>query len=156
MKNLFEQQGSVMISTLSPMNVPEISYAPFYKTDDKVYLYLSEESNHYVNMIANPICSIMAIDDESSVNNIYFRKRISFECDVEKIDDVSSEIETAYANRNGVSSYEHIKNEHYFGWFVLTLKHGRLVEHHSKVFDLTRNEQGGFEKTKVTFRPHKN
>ena len=50
METLINNQKSLMISSLSKDNNPEISYAPFVMVNDKIYTYLSKAANHYYNL----------------------------------------------------------------------------------------------------------
>ena len=144
--------NSMMISSLSKKQVPEISYAPFLRDRDKIYLYLSETANHYENLSTHRDCSVMAIEDEGHLDNIYKRRRLSFHAHAEKVETVDEKIETLYAERHGKENYDHIKTAHNFDWFVLTLKKGRLVEGFGKAYDVFPTVEGEFDLRPVTFK----
>ncbi|MCL1948240.1 MAG: pyridoxamine 5'-phosphate oxidase family protein [Turicibacter sp.] len=135
MEYLFEQQ-SMMISSLSADGFPEISYAPFVKDGINIYFYLSAAANHYVNLSENPKCSVMSLVDEKDAKNIFARNRVSFKCNVEKVDVIAENIEAIYEERHGKANYQHLKQMHDFSWFKLTVQSGRLVEGFGKAFDI--------------------
>ena len=61
------------------------SYAPFYYDSEVVYIFISDIATHAQNMQRTPKASAFFIEDESVTDNIFKRKRISLQCDVEKI-----------------------------------------------------------------------
>lgn len=151
MNELLEKQQSLLISSLSPNGVPEVSYAPFVMKDKSVYVYLSKLANHNPNLTENPQCSVMAILDESETKNIFARERISFECVAKKSETINQEIEELYIDRHGRKNYEHIKTAHDFDWFELEIQKGRLVQGFGKAFDVTI-EDGEFQQTHIRLK----
>lgn len=152
MEYLFEQK-SLLISSLSPDGFPEISYAPFVKDGNQVYMYLSAAANHYANLSHHGKCSVMALVDESATKNIFARNRVSFKCNAVKQDSVPEAIENMYSDRHGETNYQHIKTMHDFDWFVMTIESGRLVEGFGKAFDIAVKE-GQLELTRITGKGH--
>jgi len=72
---------SVIISTISQAGIPNSSYAPFVIDETKnIYVYISELAAHTQNIYANPRVSVLFIEDEAKTNNIFARRRLSFDC----------------------------------------------------------------------------
>jgi len=85
LKELLEPFESTILGTLGSNGYPFSSYAPFYYDGEVVYIFISDIATHAENMQATPKASAFFIEDESVTENIFRRKRISFQCDVEKI-----------------------------------------------------------------------
>lgn len=83
---LLKSKKSALMATLSAAGVPESSYAPYIR-DDKgcFYIFVSELAAHTQNLLANPVCSLFFIEDESSARNLFARERLSFRCRVGQI-----------------------------------------------------------------------
>ena len=77
---------STVLGTQSSNGYPFSSYAPFYYDGQVVYVFISDIATHAKNMQTSPKSSAFFIEDESMTENIFKRKRISLQCDVEKID----------------------------------------------------------------------
>ncbi|MDB8790990.1 pyridoxamine 5'-phosphate oxidase family protein, partial [Romboutsia sp. 1001216sp1] len=92
MKNLINNQKSLMISSLNENKLPEISYAPFVMIDKDIYVYLSKAANHYYNLANDKNCSVMIIEDEKDSKTIFARKRVSFECEATKLENADGAI----------------------------------------------------------------
>ncbi|ALF53297.1 pyridoxamine 5-phosphate oxidase [Nostoc piscinale CENA21] len=79
--NFLQEFQSVIISTISPEGIPNSSYAPFVSDAAKnIYIYISDLAAHSQNIYANPRVSILFIEDETKSNNIFARRRLSFDC----------------------------------------------------------------------------
>ncbi len=131
------QQKSILISSLNSDGHPEISYAPFVKYQDKIYLYLSRVAKHYHHLNLNQQCSIMAIEDEELAQNIFARNRVSFQCESRKIEAVEPTIETLFEQRHGGKMLAMFKKMD-FDWFELTIEKGRLVKGFGQAFDIIK------------------
>ncbi|WP_066375542.1 MULTISPECIES: HugZ family protein [unclassified Anabaena] len=76
-----QQFESVIISTVNAEGVPNASYTPFVMDDAKnIYIYVSGLSTHTKNIYANPHVCVLFIEDESQTNQIFARRRLSFDC----------------------------------------------------------------------------
>ena len=82
---LLEPFQSTVLGTLGSNGYPFSSYAPFYYDGEVVYVFISNIATHAKNMQAVPKASAFFIEDESMTENIFKRKRISLQCDIEKI-----------------------------------------------------------------------
>ncbi|BAZ51536.1 pyridoxamine 5'-phosphate oxidase-related FMN-binding protein [Nostoc sp. NIES-4103] len=73
--------GSVIISTINQEGIPDASYAPFVMDDSKnIYIYVSGLSTHTQNIQGNPRVSVLLIEDEAKTDQIFARRRLSFDC----------------------------------------------------------------------------
>ncbi len=82
-----QQQKSLILSSLSPDNTPLASYAPFIEDEQgNFYLLLSGLASHSINLQYHQSkqlnCSILLIEDEQTARNIFARKRLSYNCQV--------------------------------------------------------------------------
>ncbi|BAZ05491.1 HugZ family pyridoxamine 5'-phosphate oxidase [Calothrix sp. NIES-3974] len=73
--------ASVVICTVSADGVPNASYAPcIVDTDKKIYTYVSGLSTHTQNLQTNPQASLLFIEDESKTQQIFARRRLTYDC----------------------------------------------------------------------------
>ena len=82
-----QQQKSLILSSLSPNNIPLASYAPFIEDEQGCfYLLLSDLAGHSINLQNHQnkqsTLSILLIEDEQTAGNIFARKRLSYNCQV--------------------------------------------------------------------------
>ena len=76
-----EEFASIIISTVSKEGIPNASYAPFMMDDAKnIYIYVSGLSTHTQNIQANPLVSVLFIEDEAKTEQIFARRRLNFDC----------------------------------------------------------------------------
>lgn len=86
-RTLIAKHQSLLLSTTSTTNTPEISYAPYVRDQPGVfYIYISELASHTINLLANPQASIMFIQDESEAKNQFARERVIFQCTAVQVD----------------------------------------------------------------------
>lgn len=72
---------SLLMATVSAEGVPDASYAPFVRMEDNAfYIYVSNLSRHTANLAANPRVSILFIEGEDQAEELFARKRLSFDC----------------------------------------------------------------------------
>ncbi len=86
-KEFRKNRQSLILSSCSKINQPLASYAPF--VDDKngdFYLLLSDMALHSTNLKLHnqqkTMISILLIEDENKVRNIFARKRLTYNCSV--------------------------------------------------------------------------
>ena len=76
----------MVLSTVDEHGQPYASYAPFVRDESgNFYVYVSELSRHTGNLGLG-VASILMIEDESATEQIYARKRLGFQCQVNLID----------------------------------------------------------------------
>lgn len=153
MKNLINNQKSLMISSLNENKLPEISYAPFVMIDKDIYVYLSRAANHYYNLANDKHCSVMIIEDEKDSKTIFARKRVSFECEATKLENVDETIYNKFDEVHDKSMMMVLKTLD-FDIFKLNIKSGRLVKGFGQAFDINiKNKE--FELIQVKEINHK-
>jgi len=80
---LIAAQQTLLLSTASANNLPDISYAPFVRDEAGVfYIYVSELARHTANLLDNPRASIMFICPEVESRNPFARERVVVMCRV--------------------------------------------------------------------------
>ena len=85
LSELLKPFQSAVLGTLGSNGYPFSSYAPFYYDGEVVYIFISDIATHAKNIQAIHKASAFFIEDESMTDNIFKRKRISLQCDVERI-----------------------------------------------------------------------
>lgn len=76
-----DQFQSAVICTVSQDGLPNASYAPFVMDDRKnIYIYVSGLSTHTQNLNVKPIASVLFIEDESKTQQMFARRRLSYDC----------------------------------------------------------------------------
>ncbi|HIN48703.1 MAG TPA: HugZ family protein [Deltaproteobacteria bacterium] len=79
--------SSLQLSTIGENGRPESSYAPFVVTqNNQFYIYVSALARHTNNLLNDGRAGIMIIEAEEEADNIFARKRASFDCDVEIVE----------------------------------------------------------------------
>lgn len=83
---LLQSQKTLLLSTVSNQDFPEISYAPYVKDQQGVfYIYVSDLAAHTENLLDNGFASIMFIRNEEQSPNLFARERAIFTCTVSEI-----------------------------------------------------------------------
>ena len=82
---------SLTISSIDEKGYPFSSYAPFVKHNHKYYVYLSLMAKHSSNLTKNKIASIFFSEDEKDCLNIFAKKRVSIQCNVERLEQNTNE-----------------------------------------------------------------
>lgn len=85
LKEFLKDFKSVVLSTIDKENNPFSSYAPFIKYNNKYYVFLSSMAKHWHNLQNNPKASLFFIEDEKECDNIFARKRVVIQADVNSI-----------------------------------------------------------------------
>ena len=134
MENLLKQK-SLMMSSLTEKGEPFISYAPFVKVGEKIYIYISRAAEHYYNISSNPHIAIMLIEDESEAKTIFARCRVSFNATATKMEDVPASIWEAFEEVQGKEMLQVLRKLD-FDMFELELHTGRLVKGFGKAYNI--------------------
>ncbi|NDJ25243.1 HugZ family protein [Nostoc sp. B(2019)] len=125
-----EEFQSVIISTVSAQGIPNSSYAPYMMDDAKnIYIYVSGLASHTKNIYVNPHVSVLFIEDEAQTNQIFARRRLSFDCTaalIERETDKWNEIVEQFQERFG-QIIEVLRGLGDFRIFQLTPSEGRFV-----------------------------
>ena len=84
--NFLTKFHSLQLSTIGINGHPESSYAPFVlDQQNQFYIYVSSLARHTSSLLNNRIAGIMLIEAEKDAENIFARKRATFDCDVELV-----------------------------------------------------------------------
>ncbi|QWF69740.1 pyridoxamine 5'-phosphate oxidase family protein [Methylomonas paludis] len=82
---LLSTQKSLQLATSSPDGNADISYAPFTLDDNRFYIYVSALAKHTANMLHSGQAGVLIIQPEAEADNIFARRRLSFNCRVQEI-----------------------------------------------------------------------
>ncbi|PPD50096.1 MAG: pyridoxamine 5-phosphate oxidase [Methylobacter sp.] len=86
LQGLMANQQTLLLSTASPIGVPDASYAPFVRgPSGDFYIFVSELAGHTRNMLNNPYASVLFIRAEAESRNLFARERAVFNCRVREI-----------------------------------------------------------------------
>ena len=85
MKDFIKNIQTAIIGTLDKNNHPFSSYAPYIYDANRFYVYISDIATHAKNIQANQKASLFFVEDESKTENMFARKRISLQCDSQKV-----------------------------------------------------------------------
>lgn len=78
---------TLLMATVSADGTPEASYAPFVCPDDNCfYVYVSGLSRHTGNLDTSRRASVLFIEDERDVKQLFARTRLTFDCRAELIE----------------------------------------------------------------------
>lgn len=76
-----QQFRSLVLSTVTAKGAPHASYAPFVMDEQKaIYVFVSGLSAHTANLRATERASVLLIEDESKTEQIFARRRLSYDC----------------------------------------------------------------------------
>ena len=91
--NNFKQSvKTLQLSTLTAEGKPNGSYSPFVIDEQgNYYIFVSQLASHTQDLLANPQASILLIQDEAEARQIFARRRISYQCNVEVIEAENSD-----------------------------------------------------------------
>ena len=85
-RKLIASQKTMLLSTASLENLPEISFAPYVRDETGTYsIFVSELARHTANLLQNPRASILFIRPESESKNLFARERAVFRCRVKEV-----------------------------------------------------------------------
>ena len=78
---------SVVLATVDAEGTPHASYAPYVMDAERnIYCFLSGLSKHTANLQAVPKASAFFVEDEATASQIFARRRLNYECDVELLE----------------------------------------------------------------------
>jgi len=85
---------SAQLATSSAASKPEASYAPFIRRGRSFYVYVSELSQHTVNLAENPRASLLLIENEDDARNLFARRRVTYQCNCQEVERGSGPFES--------------------------------------------------------------
>ncbi|AFZ23709.1 putative heme iron utilization protein [Cylindrospermum stagnale PCC 7417] len=129
-ETFIEEFASLVIGTVSEAGIPNASYAPFWMDDAKnIYIYVSGLSTHTKNIYANSHISVLFIEDEAKADQVFARRRLSFDCTatlIERETDKWNYIVDQFQGRFG-QIVDILRGLSDFRIFQLTPSEGRFV-----------------------------
>ena len=139
-ENFLGEFASIIIATVNENGIPQASYAPFVLDDAKnIYIYVSDLSTHTQNIYVNPSVSILFIEDEAKSNQIFARRRLTFDCQatlIERETEKWNQIWEQFQARFG-EIIEVLRGLSDFRIFQLTPSQGRFVVGFGAAYHIT-------------------
>ena len=130
---------SLTISSLDGNKNPFSSYAPYVKYNHKYYVYLSLMAKHSSNLTQNKIASIFFSEDEKDCSNIFAKKRVSIQCNVERLEQNTqneTEILNEFRKKFGAEMIDMLHQMKDFYLFEFTPFYGEAVFGFGKAYNL--------------------
>lgn len=85
---LLEQTQSLILASITADQQPLASYTPFVRdVDGSLVIAVSGLAAHGESLSSNPLVSVLLIEDEASARQVYARKRIVWQCEVQPLTD---------------------------------------------------------------------
>ncbi|EFP96791.1 heme utilization protein HutZ [Vibrio caribbeanicus] len=78
-KEFRQQRNTLQLATVGADGRPNVSYAPYVQNQEGYFILISEIARHAQNLKINPHVSIMMIEDEYESQQIFARKRLTFD-----------------------------------------------------------------------------
>ncbi|MGF1448845.1 MAG: HugZ family protein [Opitutales bacterium] len=130
---------TVILGSVNADGKPDASYTPAILDHARnLYVYVSALSRHTANLRESGCVSAMIIEDESAAEQLFARRRLTFDCTVEAIERHCPEWETrldAFEEKFGGIA-KHLRGMADFDLFRLKPQSGRLVTGFGRAFDV--------------------
>lgn len=152
MENILNKKKSLMISSIDENGRGAISYAPFIREGNNLYIYISKTAPHYKNIANNKEIDVMVIEDESEAKSIWARERISFRCNA-FLEEKEEEILPIFEKEFEAGIFGVLKTLD-FNVFRLEIIDGRVIKGFGQAFSIEVTEDG-FKYTQVVGDGHK-
>lgn len=142
-QQFIEPFQSLILSTANDKGLPNASYAPFVMDEAKnFYIYVSGLSTHTRNLSSNPVASVLFIEDEGKSEQIFARRRLTFECDASAIARETQQwqkIVEQFQTRFGqiIEAFRGLPD---FRVFQLTPKNGRFVVGFGAAYNIRQDD----------------
>ncbi|RDU73407.1 HugZ family heme oxygenase [Helicobacter aurati] len=143
-EEFMESLNTILLSTLSTDNLPNISYSPLLRYNKEYFLYISEVAEHYTNLKNNPeSLQVMLIEDESQTKTILARKRLIYNASAEFLprDSFFDAVYDAFEQRMGGKSggIGAIREMTDFHLIKLHFKQGRFVKGFGQAYKIAQD-----------------
>lgn len=142
-KNFKNEFNSIILATLDLNGLVCSSYAPLLKYENEFYIYISEVSEHFINIKTNPKnVEVMLLEDESKAKTVIARKRLRYRAEItfiergKKFDDIFDAFICNVGKGGGV---DQIRNMTDFHLIHLKLIKGRFVRGFGQAYDVLEN-----------------
>ncbi len=140
-----DQFGSAILGTTSESGQPQASYAPCVIDENRnVYIFVSGLSAHTQNLTATGKASVLFIEDEVKTQQMFARKRLSYDCTARLLERESAPWEAIarqFEARFG-NIVEVMKGLSDFRIFQLCPQGGRFVVGFGRAYDIDPNNLG--------------
>jgi putative heme iron utilization protein len=138
-QTLRESLKTVQLATTDASGNPEASYAPYVRIEQACYLYLSTLARHTTNLLTNPAISLLFIEGEEKSRNLFARRRIMLQGEVQIVARESPQFAkamTEFKSRFGdfINVIEPLQD---FQLFQISPKSGRFIRGFAQAFELT-------------------
>ncbi len=137
---LLDRFQSIQLGTADQTGVPEASYSPSIADEGRnFYVHVSELAYNTSNQRDSARASVLIIEDESTAENLFERKRVAYQCSASLIERHSDQWE------NVVDQFEEkfgkiigfLRTMEDFHLFKLTPISGRLVLGFGQAYDVS-------------------
>ena len=137
---LLDRFQSIQLGTSDQRGVPEASYSPSIVDEARnFYVHVSELASHTSNLRESARASVLIIEDESTAENLFARKRVAYQCSASLIERHSDQWERV------VDQFEEkfgkiigfLRSMEDFHLFKLTPTSGRLVLGFGQAYDVS-------------------
>ena len=137
---LLDKFQSIQLGTADQTGVPEASYSPSIVDEGRnFYVHVSELASHTSNLRNSARASVLIIEDESSAENLFARRRVAYQCSASLIERHSDQWESV------VDQFEEkfgkiigfLRSMEDFHLFKLTPTSGRLVLGFGQAYDVS-------------------
>ena len=137
---LLDKFQSIQLGTADQKGVPEASYSPSIVDKGRnFYVHVSELASHTSNLRDSARASVLIIEDESTAENLFARKRVAYQCSASLIERHSDQWESV------VDQFEEkfgkiigfLRSMEDFHLFKLTPTSGRLVLGFGQAYDVS-------------------
>lgn len=122
--SFYKKNKSVILATKNENGEPYNSYTPFINHEGEFYIIISESAPHFDYINEHGEASFMLIDNEESVSNIFFRKRVSYYVKPVKVD-VTEALKKAFVSKHGEMIDMVLNMDFYI--YKMNRKHGKAV-----------------------------
>ena len=137
---LLDKFQSIQLGTADQTGVPEASYSPSIVDEGRnFYVHVSELASHTSNLRNSARASVLIIEDESSAENLFARRRVAYQCSASLIERHSDQWESVvdqFEEKFGkIISF--LRTMEDFHLFKLTPTSGRLVLGFGQAYDVS-------------------
>lgn len=154
MKEILNSQKTISIASINDKGLPHISYAPYVMEKNKIYIYISQVSEHYDNIENNKNVSLMVIKDEKDTKNLFGRNRVVFNGTASKISESPEHIKKQFEEIHGTQIMS-VLYKMDFDFFEISITSGRLVKGFGQAYDLSFDGESWIEKHVVIDKENK-
>lgn len=86
LEKLVFDRKTLQLATLTKDGMPYASYAPFALGENCLYVLISEIAVHALNLLCNPLASVLIIEDEDTAEELFARVRVNYTVKAQRID----------------------------------------------------------------------